>query len=173
LAQCLPPLSHRCVQLLRHILLLPEQLSAQCCLQIAGSKANAGTDQTTRLSKATTETSLSIVASLVTWSQNSMPYAHARLRSAVPLRWAMIDRTELFALFAARFRRIRGLSDREDTKHQSGYSKNSECHGTLLGCPLWPILPQKGKLGHVALQIRTNPSELGHHPSVYKNRSTT
>src|ERR1700730_318462 len=62
--QCRPPLSHRCVQLLRHILLFPEQLSAQCCLQMAGSKANAGTDQTTKLSKATTETSLDIVASL-------------------------------------------------------------------------------------------------------------
>jgi hypothetical protein len=64
IAQCRPPLSHRCVQLFRHILLFPEQLSAQCCLQIAGSKASAGTDQTTRLSKATTETSLDIVASL-------------------------------------------------------------------------------------------------------------
>src|SRR5580704_58653 len=62
--QCRPPLSHLCVQLLRHILLFPEQLSAQCCLQTAGSKANAGTDQTTKLSKATTETSLDIVASL-------------------------------------------------------------------------------------------------------------
>jgi hypothetical protein len=64
--QCRPPLSHRCVQLLRHILLFPEQLSAQCCLQTAGSKANAGTVQTTRLSKATTKTSLDIVASLLT-----------------------------------------------------------------------------------------------------------
>jgi hypothetical protein len=63
--QCRPPLSHRCVQLLRHILLFPEQLSAQCCLQTAGSKANAGTDQTTRLSNATAETSLHIVASLL------------------------------------------------------------------------------------------------------------
>src|ERR1700719_410264 len=62
--QCRPPLSHRCVQLLRHILLFPEQLSAQCCLQTAASKANAGTDQTTRLSKATVETSLHIVVSL-------------------------------------------------------------------------------------------------------------
>jgi len=62
--QCRPPLSHRCVQLLRHMLLFPEQLSAQCCLQTAASKANAGTDQTTRLSKATAETSLHIVASL-------------------------------------------------------------------------------------------------------------
>jgi hypothetical protein len=48
------------------MLLFPEQLSAQCCLQMAASKANAGTDQTTRLSKATTETSLDIVASLFT-----------------------------------------------------------------------------------------------------------
>jgi hypothetical protein len=46
------------------MLLFPEQLSAQCCLQMAGSKANAGTDQTTKLSNATTETSLDIVASL-------------------------------------------------------------------------------------------------------------
>src|SRR5580704_12237072 len=64
LGQCRPPLSQRCVQLLRHIVLFPEQLSAQCCLQTAASKARAGTDQTTRLSKATAETSLDIVASL-------------------------------------------------------------------------------------------------------------
>src|ERR1700722_19363534 len=64
--QCRPPLSHRCVQLLRHILLFPEQLSAQCCLQTAGSKANAGHVQKTRLSKATTKMTLDIVASLLT-----------------------------------------------------------------------------------------------------------
>src|SRR5580692_969186 len=64
LDQCRPPLSQRCVQLLRHMLLFPEQLSAQCCLQTAASKANAGTDQTTRPSTATAETSLHIVASL-------------------------------------------------------------------------------------------------------------
>jgi len=62
--QCRPPLSHRRVQLFRHMLLFPEQLSAQCCLQIAGSKASAGTHQTIRLSKATTETNLDIIASL-------------------------------------------------------------------------------------------------------------
>jgi hypothetical protein len=38
-------LSHLCVQLLRHLLLFPAQLSAQCCLQIAGSKAKAATDK--------------------------------------------------------------------------------------------------------------------------------
>jgi hypothetical protein len=64
------------VQLLRHILLFPEQLSAQCCLQTAGSKANAGTDQTTRLSKATTETSLGIVASLLKALSLVAPYAY-------------------------------------------------------------------------------------------------
>jgi hypothetical protein len=62
--QCRPPLSQRCVQLLKHMVLFPEQLSAQCCLQTAASKAKAGTDQTTRLSKATAETSLNIGASL-------------------------------------------------------------------------------------------------------------
>jgi uncharacterized membrane protein len=46
--QCRPPLSHLCVQLGRHIVLFPEQLSAQCCLQIAGSKAEAAPDKTTR-----------------------------------------------------------------------------------------------------------------------------
>jgi len=46
------------------MLLFPEQLSAQCCLQMAGSKADAGTDQTTKLSNATAKTSLDIVASL-------------------------------------------------------------------------------------------------------------
>jgi hypothetical protein len=40
------------VQLLRHILLFPEQLSAQCCLQIAGSKAKAVIDKATRQSNA-------------------------------------------------------------------------------------------------------------------------
>ena len=65
LDQCRPPLSQRCVQLLRHMLLFPEQLSAQCCLQTAASKAHAGTDQTTRPSTATAETSLHIVASLL------------------------------------------------------------------------------------------------------------
>src|SRR5580704_15164568 len=50
--QCRPPLSHLCVQLLRHILLFPEQLSAQCCLQVAGSKAKAVIDKVTRQSNA-------------------------------------------------------------------------------------------------------------------------
>ena len=45
-----------------------------------------------------------------------MSHARARLRSAVPFRRAMIDRAELLALLAARFRRIRGSSDRENRK---------------------------------------------------------
>jgi hypothetical protein len=51
----------------------------------------------------------------------------------------MIDRTELLALFAARFRRIRGLSDREDAKHQREKSKNPERHDALLGCCKNPL----------------------------------
>jgi hypothetical protein len=65
--------------------------------------------------------------------RNSMPHAHARLRSAIPFRRAMVYRAELLALLAARFRRIRRLSNREDAKHQRGYSKDSKRHGTLLG----------------------------------------
>jgi hypothetical protein len=72
------------VQLLRHILLFPEQLSAQCCLQMAGSKANAGTDQTTTLSKATTETSLDIVASLLIALSLVAPWAYFYPKRGLP-----------------------------------------------------------------------------------------
>jgi hypothetical protein len=70
---------------------------------------------------------------------HSMPHAHARLRSAVPFRRAMIDRAELLALLAARFRRVRGLSDREDAKHKRRYSKDSKRHDALPGCCQNPI----------------------------------
>jgi hypothetical protein len=53
----------------------------------------------------------------------------------------MIDRAELLALLAARFRRVRGLRDREDAKHQRGYSKKSGRHDALLGCCKNPIKP--------------------------------
>ena len=96
-------------------------------------------DPVMRQSNATAEISLSIVASLFETKPShgrkcSMPHAHARLRSAVPLRRAMIDRAELLALLAARLRRVRGLSGCKRAKQQSGYSKNSERHGTLPGC---------------------------------------
>src|SRR5271154_211081 len=51
----------------------------------------------------------------------------------------MTDRAELFALLAARFRRIRGSGDREDAKHQRGYSKDPDRHDALLGCCKNPI----------------------------------
>jgi hypothetical protein len=53
----------------------------------------------------------------------------------------MIDRAELLALLAARFRRVRGLRNREDAKHQRGYSKKSGRHDALLGCCKDPIKP--------------------------------
>src|SRR5271154_2719725 len=51
----------------------------------------------------------------------------------------MTDRAELFALLAARFRRVRGPGDREDAKHQRGYSKDPDRHDALLGCCKNPI----------------------------------
>jgi hypothetical protein len=64
----------------------------------------------------------------------------------------MIDRAELLALLAARFRRVRRLRDREDAKHQRGYSKKSGRHDALLGCCKDPIKP----LDRCGFRFRTN-----------------
>jgi hypothetical protein len=72
----------------------------------------------------------------------------------------MIDRAELLALLATRFRRVRGLSDREDAKHQNRYSKDSERHDALLGCCKNPIRAPM-----------TQPRSMQRHRHVKENRS--